>query len=901
VQEADSPAQTNNVKATATPMIVGPDLLPTAATAAPASTAPGLTVNVTNTVRNQGGAAAGGFDVGIYLSTDGTFNAGADTLLGTRHVAGLGLAAVSSATTPVVLPANLSPGTYFLLVRADIIGPAPQQVSEANEANNVRATVAVQVTRPDLTVLSVTAPAVATPGQNVSVSHVVKNLAAAAGRAAATTSRLYLSDDATLGGGDVALGDVTIGALAGTAQVTVARTVTVPVGTAPGLYWLIAEANAAGAVAEATPPGRTNNWKATRAPIVVGRDLIPIAATVAPPVTAPGKTVTVTSTVKNQGGQAAGDFDVGIYLSTDTTFNAGVDTLLGTRRVAGLAIAKVSTAGTPVVLPANLAAGTYFLLVRADITGGAPQEIEEANEGNNVLARALEVVRPDLTVLSVTKPAVAAPGQNVSVSHVVKNLSAAAGVAGTTTTRLYLSTDATLNEGTDVVLGDAAVGALAGGGQAAVTKVVTIPPGTAVGLYWVIAQANATDAVLEADSPAQANNVLATATPIIIGPDLVTTTATAPIRTGPGVALPVTTTIRNQGGQAAGPSTVRFFLARTGQPDVPLGATRAVPALAPGASSGPVATTVTLPAGTSAGTYVIRVQADGLDDVGEADETNNLRATATLTVNLPNVTILSITPPAAAIRGRVTAAPSASVVVRNTGLGPAAPFEAQVFARRADGTPGADDPGSGDLLFTRTVAGLAPGATATVSGPVVVPESVGGSVRLAGNYFVSALADPTGVATGDTSLGDNVRLASRQLPVVPEMGKLHDVTARLGLQPACNVAGNTLDLTGRFTVTSQSVANPSTFVATASLADATRGFSTAYRLSGTVRAVDGLGTPGAVVATFTYTATAATGSSRGNGVLNGAAAGLDLMDGTLSGTQSAFPACRFTGTIDITP
>jgi subtilase family serine protease len=213
----------------------------------------------------------------------------------------------------------------------------------------------------------------------------------------------------------------------------------------------------------------------------------------------------------------------------------------------------------------------------------------------------------------------------------------APGVAGTSTTRLYLSANATLNEGTDIVLADAPAPPLAGGVQATVVKVVTVPPGTAIGLYWVIAQANATDAVLEADSPAQSNNVIASAGPIIVGPDLVTTTATAPAVAVAGGSFPVTTTIRNQGSQAAGASMVRFFLGRAGQPDLLLGATRAVPALAPGASSGPIATTVTIPANTSTGTHVIRVQADGLGDVGEADETNNARSTASLAVNAPGV------------------------------------------------------------------------------------------------------------------------------------------------------------------------------------------------------------------------------------------------------------------------
>lgn len=97
---------------------------------------------------------------------------------------------------------------------------------------------------------------------------------------------------------------------------------------------------------------------------------------------------------------------------------------------------------------------------------------------------------------------------------------------------------------------------------------------------------------------------------------------------------------------------------------------------------------------------------------------------------------MSITTPAAVIRGRVTGAPSASVVVKNSGLGPSAPFTVQVFANRDDGTAGSQIPGSGDLLFTRDVSALAPGAMTTITGPIVVPEGILPAVRLAGNYWV---------------------------------------------------------------------------------------------------------------------------------------------------------------------
>src|SRR5438046_5960411 len=80
VFEADSPAQGNDVKATLTPLIVGPDLMANTPTAAPPATTTRFTVAVTNTVRNAGGQPTGPFDVGIYLSSDGVYDGG-DQLL----------------------------------------------------------------------------------------------------------------------------------------------------------------------------------------------------------------------------------------------------------------------------------------------------------------------------------------------------------------------------------------------------------------------------------------------------------------------------------------------------------------------------------------------------------------------------------------------------------------------------------------------------------------------------------------------------------------------------------------------------------------------------------------------------------------------------------------------------
>ena len=112
---------------------VAPDLTVSALTV-PAKAAPGGTIAVTDTTRNQGTGAGPASQTSFYLSRD-VFLDGADSLLGSRPVEALRGGAASTATASVTLPGDLATGTYFLFAKAD--GPA--QVTEVNETNNHRA------------------------------------------------------------------------------------------------------------------------------------------------------------------------------------------------------------------------------------------------------------------------------------------------------------------------------------------------------------------------------------------------------------------------------------------------------------------------------------------------------------------------------------------------------------------------------------------------------------------------------------------------------------------------------------------------------------------------------------------------------------------------------------------
>ena len=128
VTEAD---ETNNCLAAASKIqILGPDLAAVAVSNPPASAIPGSNFGVTDTVRNQGGAIAGGSRTHYYLSLDAV--RGDMRLTGKRQVPSLGVGATSTGTTTVHIEKGTPAGSYFLLACADDF----DAVRETDETNN---------------------------------------------------------------------------------------------------------------------------------------------------------------------------------------------------------------------------------------------------------------------------------------------------------------------------------------------------------------------------------------------------------------------------------------------------------------------------------------------------------------------------------------------------------------------------------------------------------------------------------------------------------------------------------------------------------------------------------------------------------------------------------------------
>ena len=531
----------------------------------------------------------------FYLSRDLSFD-GTDWLLGSRPVGELAVGVSSPGTTSVTLPPALTAGQYTLFAKAD----APNAVVETQESNNLRST-PLRI-GPDFTVSTLTGPATAGAGGSITVSDTTVNSGGAT--AEPSTTRFYLSANLSWDATDVPLEGRSVPSLLPNAVSVAQTTVTIPVGTPPGTYQLLARADASESVLEVF---ETNNTRSVS--LRIGPDLVMSALTVPAAPAAAGMSIVVSDTTTNSGGGATANTTTRFYLSTNFTLE-DTDPALGARSVPTLPAGISSAATTSVILPSDLTTGSYYLIAKAD----AGNEVGETTETNNTRYVALNV-GADMIVSTVSAPPRPDSGATISVTATTKN--AGGGAAASSTTGWYLSTNFSF-DAADVRLAEYSVGPLAPGASASATLNVTLPE-LAPGAWYLIAVADDQKTVAETS---EANNTRYTT--ITVGPDLFFSIVSLPSTFVAGSTVTVSETVYNQG-SAAPASRTRFYLSLNSlldSSDIPLGQFRDVPPLGRTASSAGT-TVLSIPTGIS-GNYYLLFVADADNAIVETSEANNV-------------------------------------------------------------------------------------------------------------------------------------------------------------------------------------------------------------------------------------------------------------------------------------
>jgi hypothetical protein len=228
-----------------------PDLLITAVTNPPSSLVQGDTFDVTDTTANQGDATAGASTTRYYLSGDGILDEDAELLNGIRAIPELAATADDTGQVSVTVPTDTAPGMYYFVACADDLD-AVEEFDETNNCLVSENTVNVIAAVANLLVTTLTAPpASVVQGGSFQVTDTTENLGTAS--AGASTTRYRLSADNTIDGTDILLtGTRTVPGLAAGGSSTDSVTVTVPLATPTGTYYLGACADDTGAITESS-------------------------------------------------------------------------------------------------------------------------------------------------------------------------------------------------------------------------------------------------------------------------------------------------------------------------------------------------------------------------------------------------------------------------------------------------------------------------------------------------------------------------------------------------------------------------------------------------------------------------------------------------------------------------
>lgn len=743
--------ETNNCRSSVAKLTVTlPDLVESAVSIPSNTILVGQGFPLTDTVLNQGTGLSKTSTTRYFLSNDAVKSADDLLLSKTRSVPGIAAGGTSTGTATQTVPVGTPFGTYQLIVCSDDLAV----VTESNESNNCRlAPAPVLVTAPDLVVSSLgSPPSAVTASTGFSLADTTSNNGQ--GPSTSATTRFYLSRDAVKDAADIVIGSRLVGGLAAGASSAGSTTLIAPASAAGGAWFIVACADDANALLEAS---ETNNCRASSALQVNAPDLVVSMLGNPPASIAQGAGFTIADTLLDQGLAPAAATTTGYYLSLDGILDPTDTSLIGSLAAPAISPGASYPEAVPVRVPATLASGTYTVLACADNGKTVP----ESNETNNCRASGGRVIvaPTDLVETAVSEPpASAVAGSTFAVTDSVVNQGTVS--AGSSQSRGYLSLDRVKDPSDAPLDGIRALQGLAPGATSTGSLSVVISPTMPSGSYYLVACADDKNENVETN---ETNNCIASTGVVQVQvKDLLTTAISDPPATtvaGNGsYGFTITDTVVNQGQLTAPATTTRYYVsldAVRDSSDFRFNATRAIPSLAPGGSStGTV--TVIAPSAAPEGLYYVLACADDTLVVPEGSETNNCKASSTqVRVLVPDLVESTFTNPPLSVQAGLTFAITETVL--NQGSGPARNSTTRYYLS----SDAVRDPA--DLLFveSRAVRGLAPSESTKGTVTVTVPASTP-----AGFYYVLACADDLN-AMPEISETNNCRTSARQIQILP--------------------------------------------------------------------------------------------------------------------------------------
>ena len=578
-------------------------------------------------------------------------------------------------------------------------------------------------TGPDLVVQPLAVnPVTVVPEGSFTLSATVRNQGAA--RSDSTALRYYRSSDAAISTGDTEEGTDFVSRLAAGASGPESIRLTAP--STAGTYYYGA------CVEPVSGESDTANNCSAGVPLTVqsapAADLVVESAELSSSTVVPEARVTLSATVRNQGGGRSDSTTLRYYQSPDAVISTG-DTEVGRDFVSRLSAGADGLESIRLTAPST--AGTYYYGACVEPVS---KESDTANNCSAGVPLTVEAVPgPDLVVESpqVSSSAVA-PEASFTLSATVRNQGG--GRSDSTTLRYYRSSDATISTG-DTEVGTDSVFRLAAGASGPESMRLTAP--STVGTYYYGACVEPVSQ--ESDT---ANNCSAGASLVVEavpGPDLVVESPEVSSTTvAPEASFTLSATVRNRGGGRSDSTTLRYYRSSdatisTGDTEVGTDFVSRLSAGADGLES------MRLTAPNTVGTYYYGACVEPVS--GESDTANNCSAGVSLTVEaVPGPDLVVESPEVSNSLVIPGAGFTLSVTVRNQG-GTRSASTTLRYYRSVDAAISTGDTEEG----TDSVFGLSAGRSGSESIRLTAPNSPG-------TYYYGACVEPV---SGESDTANN--------------------------------------------------------------------------------------------------------------------------------------------------
>ncbi len=551
--------------------------------------------------------------LGFFISANNTFDS-TDILVDSVSFSNIVSNGNTSASKTITLPANLTPGNYYLIYYADF----RNTISESNDSNNINAKI-FTITTPtvDLQVYSASAnPTTIAAGASVSTTVQLQNT----GNSASSSGKVgfYLSKRTSYDSTALLIDSSAFNSISSSSNAYVYRTVTVPAGTAVGTYYLLYYADFRNQVTETN---ETNNVKYTTIYVVKpSPDLYVSTYSVNPSTVDAGSSTTISGYIYNDGNIATPPGKTGFYLSTDFQYSPS-DIFLGEANFTAIAAGSSLYFSKSLTIPSATPGGYFYIIAYADYQ----DSIAENDENNNTNYENIYVTAPyiDLYVSSTSvNPTTVQGGSSVSATcyvHNDGNTDAPASSIG------YYLSDNSYYDASDIFIDSATVGALTAGSDRYVSKTLTIPGNATQGYYYIVFYADYAGRIIES----QENNNTYYDNLYISGPapfpDLnIQNLTVIQSSVNAGSKVDFSFTANNSGGQSSGAFDVAVFLSRDSVYNSSDVLIDDVNVSALNSNSGYTYNeSVTVPFVLSSGNYYLLVYSDFQNSVTEANENNN--------------------------------------------------------------------------------------------------------------------------------------------------------------------------------------------------------------------------------------------------------------------------------------